>query len=241
MQLSMQRMQLRRWLQRGSDLVKRGMPGYCAFCLAPAAEGQGWCACCVEELPWNLHACHQCGEPVANEQPVCGRCLVDPPAFTATQAGLLYQNSIKALIHDFKFNASPRAGMLLCELMLLTPPSLTGQAFVPVPMHSTNARKRGFNQSYWLAEQLGRALGMPLINAKRIKASRTQRTLNRRERAANLTGAFTFEVPTPEHIVIIDDVVTTGSTGHALARAGLAAGAKRVDIWAVARTPLGKG
>lgn len=234
-------MYLKQWLRWGGDWIKQAMPGYCAFCLTPAAKGCGWCAVCVEELPWNLHACGQCGEPVANDQRLCGHCLVDPPAFFATQAGLLYQGVIKELVHDFKFHASPRAGILLCELMLMTPPSLTGQAFVSVPMYPANARERGFNQSHWLAEQIGQMLGVPLENAKRVKDSFSQRTLNRRERFANLAGAFVFEAPPPEHIVIIDDVVTTGSTGHALACAALKAGAKRVDIWAVARTPLGKG
>lgn len=233
-------MDLKQWLRRGSHWVKQAMPGYCAFCLAPALAGRGWCATCLDELPWNVHPCRQCGDPVLHETTLCSHCLIEPPAFTATQARLLYHGPVKELIHDFKFHASPRAGMLLCELMLMTPPLLKGQAFVPVPMYPLNARERGFNQSHWLAEQLGQGLGMPLVYAKRVKESRSQRTLNRRERTANLVGAFIFDTPLPGHIVIIDDVVTTGSTGHALARAAVDAGAKRVDIWAAARTPLGK-
>lgn len=231
---------LKRWLHQGSHWLQQAMPGYCAFCLAPVAQGRGWCAACEQQLPWNLHACRQCGEPVTFEQSLCGHCLVDPPAFSVTQAGLLYQESIKELVHDFKFYAAPRAGMLLCELMLLTPPAAKGEAFLSVPMHPAHARERGFNQSQWLAEQLGQVLGVPLVNAKRIKSSPSQRTLNRRERAVNLAGAFVVEAPLPDHIVIIDDVVTTGATGHALASAALKAGAKRVDIWAAARTPLSK-
>ena len=79
-----------------------------------------------------------------------------------------------------------------------------------------------------------------LMTARRIKDAPSQRTLNRRQRVANLAGAFVFESPPPAHVVIVDDVVTTGSTGHALAQAALEAGAERVDIWAAARTPLGK-
>ncbi|EHJ91592.1 Competence protein F [Vreelandella boliviensis LC1] len=171
---------------------------------------------------------------------MCGHCLIDPPAFSTTQAGLLYQGPIKQLVHDFKFHASPRAGTLLAELMLLTPPMTQGDALLSVPMTATHARKRGFNQSRWLAERLSRELNVPIVFAKRVKDSPSQRTLNRRQRAANLASAFEFESPPPAHLLIIDDVVTTGSTGHALARAALDAGAKRVDIWAVARTPLGK-
>lgn len=233
-------MALKWWLQWGSDWVKQAMPGYCAFCLAPASAGQGWCATCLVELPWNLHACRQCGDPVSHGASLCGHCLVEPPAFSTTQAGLLYQESIKQLVHDFKFHASPRAGTLLAELMLLTPPMALGNALLSVPMTPTHARTRGFNQSHWLAEHLSYQLGIPMVSAKRIKDSPSQRTLNRRQRAANLSGAFVFESPPPAHLLIIDDVVTTGSTGDALGRAALEAGAKRVDIWAAARTPLGK-
>ncbi|CEP36321.1 MAG: ComF family protein [Gammaproteobacteria bacterium] len=171
---------------------------------------------------------------------MCGHCLVAPPAFSTTQAGLLYQGAIKQLVHDFKFHASPRAGMLLAELMLLTPPATQGSVLLSVPMTPAHARTRGFNQSSWLAEQLSRQLGIPMVSAKRIKNSPSQRTLNRRQRAANLAGVFVFESPPPAHVVMVDDVVTTGATGHALACAALDAGAKRVDIWAAARTPLGK-
>lgn len=233
-------MALQQWLQRGGEWIKQAMPGYCAFCLASAVAGRGWCVTCLDELPWNLHACHQCGDPVSHGASLCGHCLIDPPLFSTTQAGLLYQGPIKQLVHDFKFHASPRAGTLLAELMLLTPPATLGDAFLPVPMTPLHARTRGFNQSRWLAEQLSRPLGVPVVSAKRIKDSPSQRTLNRRQRAANLAGAFVFESPPPAHLLIIDDVVTTGSTGQALARAALNAGAKRVDIWAAARTPLGK-
>lgn len=232
-------MYLRRWLQQGSIWLKGELPGYCAFCLATAA-GHGWCSTCEQELPWNLHACRQCGEPVVQGQSLCGHCLVDPPAFSATHTGLLYQGVIKELVHDFKFHAKPRAGMLLFDLMLMTPPTDQGDAFLSVPMTPASAKARGFNQSHWLAEQLAKACDVPLASAKRIKDSPSQRTLNRRERIANLAGTFVVDAELPPHIVIIDDVVTTGSTGHALATAALKAGAQRVDIWAVARTPLGK-
>lgn len=234
-------MVLKQWLQRGGHWIKQAMPGYCAFCLASALPGRGWCATCLDELPWNVHACRQCGNPVANQTPLCGHCLIEQPAFSTTQAGLLYQGAIKALVHDFKFNASPRAGTLLAELMLLTPPGTLGDALLSVPMYPAHARTRGFNQSHWLAEQLSQQLSMPIVTAKRVKDSPSQRTLNRHQRAANLAGAFIFESPPPAHLVIVDDVVTTGATGHAMARAALDAGAKRVDIWAAARTPLGKG
>ncbi|WP_237674002.1 ComF family protein [Vreelandella profundi] len=210
---------MHQWVYFINRWLKRGLPGYCSFCLAQALAGRGWCATCLCELPWNLHACRQCADPVAHGASLCAHCLIEPPAFSTTQAGLLYQGPIKQLVHDFKFYASPRAGTLLAELMLLTPPVTQGDALLSVPMTTRHARTRGFNQSHWLAEQLSRQLGVPMVTAKRVKDSPSQRTLNRRQRATNLAGAFVFESLPPAHITIIDEVVTTGSTGHALATA----------------------
>ncbi|WP_254795247.1 ComF family protein [Halomonas sp. QHL1] len=170
------------WLQRGGQWIKQAMPGYCAFCLAPASAGRGWCATCLGELPWNLQPCRQCADPVAHGDSLCGHCLIDPSAFSTTQAGLLYQEPIKQLVHDFKFQASPRSGTLLAELMLLTPPATQVDALLSVPMTATHARARGFNQSYWLAESLSSQLGVPVVSARWIKDSPSQRTLNRRYR-----------------------------------------------------------
>ena len=137
-------MNVKQWLQRGGHWLKQAMPGYCAFCLAPALAGRGWCTACLVGLPWNLNACCQCGDPVSHGASLCGHCLIDPPAFSTTQAGLLYQGPIKELIHDFKFHASPRAGTLLAELMVLTPPPTQADALLSVPMHPAHARTRGF-------------------------------------------------------------------------------------------------
>ncbi|MBZ5487987.1 ComF family protein [Halomonas aquamarina] len=165
-----------------------------------------------------------------------------PPPIRHTQAAFLYQAAITELIHDFKFNASPRAGMLLVELMLTTVPRQPGAALLAVPMHPVRARERGFNQAQWLAEQLARRTGLPLLQAECHKLVASQRTLNRQERAANLRGTFRMASKTralPAHIMLVDDVVTTGATGNALAEVAIDAGVERVDMWAAARTPLG--
>ncbi|WP_404378065.1 ComF family protein [Vreelandella aquamarina] len=130
--------------------------------------------------------------------------------------------------------------MLLVELMLSRRPTKLGNALLPVPMYPARAKERGFNQAQWLAERLGGRLGVPVIQARCVKHLPSQRSLKRRERQHNLVGAFTVEAPMPAHVTVIDDVVTTGATGHALASVLLAHGAKRVDIWAAARTPLQK-
>ena len=246
-------MHLTRWVHnrlnrtavKSSQWLRVGLPGYCAFCLAPAAVGRDWCCECFNDLPWNNAGCVQCKEPLSSTplhkpQTLCGHCLTNPPAFKTTTAELLYQGPVIELLHDFKFNASPRAGNLIVELMLANTPTSLGSVLLPVPMFSARARERGFNQAYWLASQLGRRLELPVASALSAKHLPSQRSLNRRQRMANMLGAFSVATSLPSHVTIIDDVVTTGATGHALALAALKTGAERVDIWAAARTPLDK-
>ncbi|MGO3700912.1 MULTISPECIES: ComF family protein [Halomonas] len=228
------------WQQAAHKELQKALPGYCAFCLMPAGQGLGWCQTCFTELPWNVSSCEQCAEPLDHPtQRRCGHCLLDPPLVTHAHAALLFQASIKELLHDFKFKASPRAGMLLVELMLASIPDDPGTALVAVPMHRKRARERGFNQARWLAEQLAKRTGLVVLEAQCNKLVASQRSLNRHERAANLHGAFSIKAPLPAHITLIDDVITTGATINALANVAQQAGATRIDSWAVARTPLG--
>ncbi len=237
-------MGLMKWGRIANAAFKKALPGYCAFCLSPKAGVEGWCDECYSLLAHNNCGCPRCKEPLPScytgaEMALCGHCLVEPPAFAATTAEFLYLESVKELVRDFKFHASPRAGMLLVELMLTRPPAAVGDALIGVPMHPAKARERGFNQAHWLAQQLAKRLGRPLLTGECIKNLPSQRTLNRKERAANLRGAFKLPQRLPSHVTVIDDVVTTGATGHELARRALSAGASRVDLWAPARTPLG--
>ncbi|WP_337459480.1 ComF family protein, partial [Vreelandella stevensii] len=230
-----------RMVQYVNQWLSRQLPGYCAFCLSADCGEQGWCAQCFRELPWNTPACPQCAEPLpAGGGGRCGHCLVAPPAFTHTTAALRYLEGVAELVHDFKFHGSARAGTLLVELMLCKPPVQLGGALLPVPMHPSRARERGFNQAQWLARQLGKRLQLPVLEAECHKRLPSQRSLNRAERQRNLAGAYRVAGPLPEWVIIIDDVVTTGATGHALALAAQAAGATRVDVWAASRTPLEK-
>lgn len=232
-------MRTKRWVAAGSALLKRGLPGYCAFCLAPLEGGASWCSECFEQLPWNRPACPCCGDQLPNDhQSLCGHCVSKQPAFEAAHVALRYASPINALVRDFKFNARPRAGMLLCELMQDSLPSPPFDAILPVPMTPERARDRGFNQAHWLAFELAKRSGLPLLEARRLKQGPSQRGLNRQARFANLAGAFVVETPPPAYVGIVDDVLTTGATAHALALALRRAGAQRVDVWAAARTPL---
>ncbi|WP_346797871.1 ComF family protein [Halomonas sp. Bachu 37] len=162
--------------------------------------------------------------------------MISPPLFESAHVPLLYEGAVANLISEFKFDASPRAGNVLLELFLTRSPARFPQALLPVPLHSARARERGFNQAYWLARQLGAEFDLPLVYGKRTSNTQSQRPLGRRERFKNMRGAFAVPDKVPAHLVIVDDVLTTGSTAHALACAAREAGAITVDVWAMART-----
>lgn len=223
--------------------LRRALPGSCTFCLASTAVGSAWCTACFEALPWNRHACERCAQPLPDAVPgTCGRCLKQPPAFMRSRVGLRYEGEVAALMQRFKFSAAPRAGTVLVTLMQKT---LTGlerdrlpQALLALPRHASRARERGFDQAEWLTTRLARQLDLPCLAARRRRRTPTQRGLDRRARQRNLRDAFIVDMTLPPHVAVVDDIMTTGASLDALAQACLAAGAERVEAWAVARTPL---
>ncbi|WP_242458063.1 ComF family protein [Halomonas sp. YLGW01] len=233
------------------QLAQRALPGHCAFCLGETLPETPWCLACEVALPWNEHACPGCAEPLPGQALVeegprrCGRCLIRPPAFDMARAPLRYEAEVARLVQAFKFSASPRAGTLLLTLLEAghEVPVTSGagssrpEALIPVPLHPRRARERGFDQADWLGRRLARRLDLPYMMARRVRMTPTQRGLARPSRLANLKDAFLVERPLPAHVVLLDDVMTTGATFEALARVCRTAGAKYIEAWAVARTP----
>lgn len=223
--------------------LRRRLPGRCAFCLGEADRERPWCAACFAALPWNLPACPHCAEPLPGrcQARPCGHCLLRPPAFERSRVPLRYAQEVAGLMKRFKFSASPRAGAVLLALLEAGLPRAAlawPQALVPVPLHPQRARERGFDQAEWLARRLARRLEVPLVRARRWRDTPSQRGLDRDERQRNVRGAFRVEAVLPPRVALLDDVMTTGATLDALAAACQAAGAREVEAWAVARTPL---
>lgn len=223
------------WVERQLRLA---LPGYCAFCLGEVPPGKAWCAPCFASLPWNKKACRCCGEPLLFATTMtCRECVDSPPAFTRAHVPLLYLGQVRQLMHDFKFHASPRAGVLLMALFKETLAQCPTEALVPVPLHQKRSHERGFNQSQWLAKELRRTWNIPMINAVRKVDTPSQRLFGRMARRHNLEGVFVMTSRLPKRVTIVDDVLTTGATAHALALAAKEAGAEEVDVYALARTP----
>lgn len=121
-------------------------------------------------------------------------------------------------------------------------PFAPGALLVPVPLHPVRLRSRGFNQALLLARPLGRALGLPVAPRalRRIRRTQAQPGLGAAERRVNLAGAFVVCHPATvsgRHVVLVDDVLTTGATANACAGALRAAGASRVDVYTAGRAP----
>jgi ComF family protein len=157
-----------------------------------------------------------------------------------------YCPPLNLLIHRFKFNATVALAQGLARLMLLSVLDARQQyqwqkpdCIVSVPLHSRRAWRRGFNQSALLASHLSHWLQCEYLpqGIRRIRAAHTQHQLNARMRRDNLKGAFRVDFPVAgRHIVIVDDVVTTGSTVAEIARLLKKQGAATIQVWCLCRT-----
>ena len=213
------------------------------------------CGDCRAELPWNRSACTRCAVPLPvddyegarNHTPdppherLCGQCLQQRrPLLTQTHAAFVYAPPLDRLLPRLKFHSDLAAGALLSALMLETfggcdPP----QCLVPIPLGHTRLRQRGFDQAFELARPLARATGIRLRTdlLQRRHDTAPQTRLDRAQRRRNVRYAFAVQAGTevPAHVTLVDDVMTTGATLHAAARALRRAGVARVDAWVCAR------
>lgn len=225
-------------------------PANCLLCGTSGHKGLDICPDCNNDLPLNRFACERCALPLPTGEPqqgLCGTCQRDSPPFDTIQAPYLYQHPLDHLIAGFKFRQQLPDGRLLARLMAehLEPRiDPAPQCIVPVPLHHNKLRERGFNQSAELARHLARSLGLNWSPDLLHKTSPTvnQHGLNRLARRKNLKGCFRFENKHQyRHIALVDDIVTTGATVAEIARVLKKTGVARVDVWAIARTPVSSG
>jgi ComF family protein len=229
-----------RWRRRLGAL----WPARCLACGEAGAPGRDLCGACLAALPWNRRACPCCAIPLpsAGEPQPCGECLRAPPPLHATHAAFVYAAPLDRLLPRFKFHRDFAAGRLLAQLAAHAFAGIERpQALLPVPLHRARLRTRGYDQALELARPLARALRLPLLPdaLRRVRATAPQSELDAPHRARNLHGAFAVApgARLPAHVALVDDVMTTGATLHAAARALRRAGVARVDAWVCARVP----
>lgn len=217
-------------------------PARCLLCEMPGTDTRDVCNPCAAALPWNRVACPRCALPLQHPADACGRCLRSAPPLAHAHATFVYGFPLDRLLPRFKFHDGLVAGRLLSQWMLDGCASLDRpDALVAIPLHRARLRQRGYDQALELARPLAKSLALPLPRNLLIRARRTQpqSELDALQRRRNLRGAFAVRegVALPPHVALVDDVMTTGATLHAAARALLRAGVERVDAWVCARAP----
>jgi ComF family protein len=235
------------------DLV---FPALCPVCEVTLGTGRrdplcGHCWSAITRLgdPW----CDLCGAAsttaatfderpdfVAPARP-CATCVTDPPQYDYARSAAVYEGPLRAAIHALKFAgrravANPLGDLVAEQCVASLPDGI--EALIPVPLAPERERERGFNQAGLLARRIGGPLDVPTRSRwlARIRSTRPQSDLSAAERRANVRDAFrASERVAGRHVLLIDDVLTTGATLDACARALRAAGARRIGVLTVAR------
>lgn len=225
-----------------SNLLDTLLPPHCVLCGLPSSPA---CICpiCLADLPRAGSSCRQCGLPLAAVgDMLCGHCLGRAAPFAYTVYPLQYLFPVDRLVQSFKFNRQLAAGRILARLLcehVTHHKTAFPEALIPMPLHSLRLFRRGYNQAHELAAYISRVLGIPLLSGslRRKRNTRAQSGLSGQQRRCNVRGAFSWRgwYPPPRHVVVVDDVMTTGTTVAECARVLKKAGSKRVDVWVAAR------
>jgi ComF family protein len=179
--------------------------------------------------------CSKCGEPFTAIEGLCGRCLKGEHIFDFARSALLFTRPLREIIHHLKYSDRPSLAKPLGDILkdCLQRESFTGDRIIPVPLHRSRQRRRGFNQAELIARRLGRPLLTGLV--RRRKNTPSQTGLSRAERKRNLMSAFEVRGSIKGTVIVVDDVYTTGSTMNEIARTLKRAGVERVEVLTVAR------
>ena len=217
-------------------------PSSCVLCSAKGSGDRDLCADCFAELPWNRHPCPRCAAPLPpdTDTPLCGECIKQLPAWDEARSPLAYAYPIDKLVQRFKFEGDLPTGRVLGALLAdyLAAGGEKPDCIVPVPLHPSRLKERGFNQAAELARPISKRLKIKvrLDLCERVRVTQVQSKLDAAERRKNLRDAFTVTGSVDGlHIALLDDVVTTGTTMQVLTQALKDAGARCVTVWSACR------
>jgi ComF family protein len=223
------------WLTIAQKLTSTLAAPRCVLCEGPGQQaGELWgldlCGYCEAACP-RAPAAPGAGDPEAREG--------DP--IDATRPLFLYEDPVDRLVTGLKFRGELACGRVLGTLLarhIRSSADRLPQLLVPMPLHASRYRERGFNQAEVIARHVASRTGLPLDRSllHRVRATAPQTTLGAAERRRNCEGAFAVQPGqrSPARVALLDDVLTTGSTAAAAAWALRAAGARHVELWVCA-------
>jgi len=217
--------------KRVDQVLDALFPARCLLCGQSAGAGSPACAGCLADLPW-LEAPAPPGPQLSK-------------AFAEVRSALKYEYPVDRLIAAAKFGRQVPVARGLGQLLAWRMPILPNppDAVVPVPLHWRREAARGFNQAEEIARSLCQERGWRLRAdlCRRVRQTPEQSALGAALRQENLHGAFALAEDRAadqcRHVLLVDDVLTTGATAEAVARVFQAAGVPRLSLWTVARTP----
>ncbi len=226
----------------------------CWLCLDEKALNPHFCRACCADLPLNTHYCDICALPLVDsglkhtdqDAVICGECLTSLPPFSSTIAPFIYRFPVNRIIQNAKYHnqrywLSPLILELTNELKRCEKP-FEPSCIIAIPSDKQTLNKRGFNQALDIAKALSKATDIELLRNVLVKPRTTVRTatLNKTQRKRTLKSAFEIQNErnlVNKHVYLVDDVVTTKATCEAASQLLLDAGAARVQILCLARTP----
>lgn len=228
----------------GRSLLDYLAPQCCIYCDQPSYRSEAICEVCQDALSINDRGCPQCALPQTGGA-LCPSCLARAPTLTTVTAAYEYDPALAYLMHRWKYLGEQRLALTAAKIMLNAPISFKSVDYLlATPLHWQRQLRRGFNQSEDLLRALSHLEPSAVSYLKqtprltRSLASKAQAKATRRERLANLQGAFSVKGDVKGHSVgIVDDVCTTCATGNTMASALLSAGASEVHLYCLARTP----
>lgn len=214
----------------------------CILCGAPAESATGrFCPSCYAELPLQpAGVCSCCGAPEPGAA-VCARCFHRAPAFDSCLSAYIYRYPVDQIIKKLKYRARLDLAHALAQPLLETTGrglEVVPDCLLPTPLHYARLRSRGFNQAREIARVLSQRLSLPVDDqlVRRHRPTAQQFELRPEQRARNVKGAFSLlKTMGYKNIAVVDDILTTGSTAHELARLLKRHGAQHVQVWCLAR------
>lgn len=232
-------------LRRLADLL---LPPLCLACRAPVSGHDGLCPACWSKVNFiEPPVCDRLGIPLpygTEDVLVSAGAMADPPVYDRARAVARYDEVMRHLVHSLKFHDNHAGVALFGKWLAHAGRTLAADAdlLVPVPLYPMRLWSRRYNQSALLARAVSRVSGIPHDPQALVRIRRTasQVGLSAAQRKRNVRAAFAVpegrrQTIKGKNIVLVDDVITTGATANACARALKRAGAARVDVLALAR------